>query len=73
MWRRSATSPGSPRDVPKRDGATHAETTEERHMVLRLAGGWTEGGHHTKAPGDGGLLQVVGVPVLCAYTTPSPF
>ena len=43
-----------PRDVPRRGGATQAEATEERRLVHRLAGGWTEGGHHTHAPVHGG-------------------
>ena len=62
-----------PRDVPRRGGATHAETTEERHVVQRLAGDWTEGGHHTQAPGHRGLLQVVDVPVICAAQHHLPF
>ena len=74
MWRRSETSPGSPPRCSETWWSdTHAETTEERRMVQRLAGGWTDGGHHIQASGHGGVLQAVDVPVLCAAQYHLPF
>ena len=66
MWQRSATLPAQPSDVPRLGGETQAETLQGRHMVQRLAGNWTEGGHNTPAPRHGGQLQVFDVSILCS-------
>ena len=58
--------PPQPSDVPRLGGVTHAETSQGRHMVQRLAGGWTGGGHNTPAPHHGGQLQVFDVSILCS-------
>ena len=58
--------PRQPSDLPRLDGANQADTSQGRHMVLKLAGGWTEGGHNTPAPRHGGQLQVFDVSILCS-------
>ena len=58
--------PPQPSDVPRMGGAPHAKASQGRHMVQRLAGGWTECGHNTPAPRHGGQLQVFDVYILCS-------